>query len=587
MVTPIPFISIAKKIVDETLKRVLDLVKDQKLRSEIKTIYHDIFTLHEHDLLPLCSDKEFVHLLFQPAVNKSIDGLEFINRAEKVAKNIDMLKNRLEIINILKSFILDCKNHFTEKEIELGRQPVAYQDLYTSLDQQAISEQNVQILIAKNVEFQEDHELEACRIEIEALREALIALAKTDEPGVEEAVGEITKGNPEAAESIFRKLKERKVKEGETARQEASIAACHLGSLAFLHDISAAISEYKEAVALDPHNIQGWFQLGNLLNIIGDLGDAVGAYQRVRRLCEDTGRSRYLAIVCASLGNVYRSRGDLSRAEEMLTKSLDLYEELGCREGIASQYGNLGIVSQIRGDLSEAEDLHTKSIDLYEEVGCKKGMVCQWGNLGHVYRTRGYLSKSKEMYAKCLKLHEELDDKKGMAIGYGNLGNVYQTSRDFFKAEEMYAKSLDLYETLCHKAGIAGQCGNLGSIVYQIRGDLSEAEEMLTKSLELFEELDCKEGMASQYGNLGIVYQIRGDLSEAEDMHTKSIILYELVGCKQGMANEYGNLGQLYKKRGDLPRSKEMYTKCLENFEHIGAKYNAWLASLRLTELNR
>jgi protein O-GlcNAc transferase len=92
-----------------------------------------------------------------------------------------------------------------------------------------------------------------------ALTETLNALAqKKDEPGVNEALAQLTKGRTEEAKALFKRTLDAKAAEGLAANREAASAARHLGSLAYLDNTQEAFQWYRPAVELDPDNAEGW-----------------------------------------------------------------------------------------------------------------------------------------------------------------------------------------------------------------------------------------------------------------------------------------------------------------------------------------
>ena len=215
---------------------------------------------------------------------------------------------------------------------------------------------------------------EALRDQNRQLTDAVQALSdQRNEPdapaGIDEALALLAKGKTDAAEAVFRKVKQHRKAEGEKSFKEAAAAARHIGALAFLHDTDKALSAYREAVDLDPDDPDGWNRLGHLLHRIGDLEGAEGAYGHVLFLGNRTDDKEILAVATGNLGNVYQTRGDLDRAEEMYRKSLELNEALGRKEGMANQYGNLGNLYKTRGDLERAGEMYKKGLELFRQVG--------------------------------------------------------------------------------------------------------------------------------------------------------------------------------------------------------------------------
>ena len=249
--------------------------------------------------------------------------------------------------------------------------------------------------------------------QIRQLTEAVEALTaergQPDAPqGIDDALDFLAKGETGAAEAVFEEVKARRKAEGEGAFKEAAAAARHIGALAFLHDTDKALAAYREAVALDPDDPDGWNRLGQLLRRTGDLDGATEAYNRVLSLGNRTTDRATIAIATGNLGILYTTRGELDRAEEMYRKSLEINEALGRREGMASDYGNLGILYATRGEIDRAEEMFRKSLELNEALGRKEGMASDYGNLGNLYQTRGELDRAEEMYRKSLELFREI-----------------------------------------------------------------------------------------------------------------------------------------------------------------------------------
>ena len=380
------------------------------------------------------------------------------------------------------------------------------------------------------------------------LNESVAALTEGPKSGtpprIDPALVLPVKGETETDHAMLGKNEESTKFEDEEGHRKAAAAARKTGALLFSKDTDKAIAAYREAVALDSDDPDGWNQLGKLLNRTGDLDGAAEAYNRVLSLENRTTDQRLIAIAAGNLAILYNFQGNLDRAEYMYRKSLDIYEALGDMEGMASNYGNLGILYATRGDLDRAEEMYRKSLEIYETLGRKEGIANQYGNLGTLYQTRGDLDRAEEMHRKSLEIEEALERKEGIASEYGNLGVLYKTRGNLDRAEEMYRKGLEIEEALGRKDGMARHYGNLG-ILYKKRGDLDRAEEMYRKSLEIDEALGRKEGMANQYGNLGILYVTRGELDRAEEMYRKSLDLFREIGAAPQIEQVEGMLAEL------------------------------------------
>jgi tetratricopeptide (TPR) repeat protein len=366
---------------------------------------------------------------------------------------------------------------------------------------------------------------------IESLRKAITALVQgkthATPSQIDAAFAALRKGDSSLALRYFEEEDARRDEEAND-KLRAEIKR-NIGALAFLDDTQKSLKAYRRATQLDPDNADGWTWLGHLLVRIGELDEAINAYQTVLRLGQEHKNQEEIAAAYGNLGNVYDTRGDLDKAVDYYNKALQIDENLGCKEGMANAYSNLGIVYATRGNLDKAAEYIKKSLKINEILGHKEGVVANYCNLGIVYRTRDDLDKAVEYYNKALQISENLGDKEKMAAIYCNLGNVFRASDDLDKAVEYYNKALQIDKSLGHNEGMAANYGNLGNM-YRMRGDLDKATDYYHKSLKIEESLGHKEGMASDYANLGLLYATQKDYKKAREYWEKSLPLYQALG---------------------------------------------------------
>jgi tetratricopeptide (TPR) repeat protein len=242
---------------------------------------------------------------------------------------------------------------------------------------------------------------------------------------------------------------------------------------------------YNQAVQLDPDNAHYWNQLGHLLQRVGELDEAITAYQKVLALGETHQNQQEIAVALGNLGLVYDTRGESDNSIEFYKKALTIVEVLDDKEKMAAVYDNLGNVYQTLGELDNSIEFYKKALTIDESMSNKEGMAAGYANLGMIYYTRGDLDKVIEFQQKSLAITEVLDDKEKMAAVYGNLGSVYYARGDLDKAIAFYEKALVIDEGMGRKEGMAEDYGNLGN-VYKKKGNIAEANRYYQKSIELY-----------------------------------------------------------------------------------------------------
>ena len=155
-----------------------------------------------------------------------------------------------------------------------------------------------------------------------------------DSDPFEKALTELREGRPDAAEALFRDIKEERRALGESALKDAARAARHIGALAFYHDTQKALEAYREAVALDPDDADGWNRLGHLRKRLGDLDGARVAYEKVISLGNRASDKSLIAVATGNLGMLLIEKGDQADGCKMLADALQLFEEIGARDRV-------------------------------------------------------------------------------------------------------------------------------------------------------------------------------------------------------------------------------------------------------------
>jgi tetratricopeptide (TPR) repeat protein len=202
---------------------------------------------------------------------------------------------------------------------------------------------------------------------------------------------------------------------GRTALKTGAEYWRHIGALAFPHNTRKALGAYEKAVALDPHDPEGWRYLGELQYRLGDLTSADRSFARLLELGKSAGDPRTQSMGCVRLGWIALQSGDLQSAEALISDAVRFAEAAAWQEGTARAYVNLGNIYWTRGDLEKAEEMHRRALVLNEALGHKDGMAAAYSNLGAIHLTRGELDQAEETQLKALMLSEELNRKEGMA----------------------------------------------------------------------------------------------------------------------------------------------------------------------------
>ena len=167
----------------------------------------------------------------------------------------------------------------------------------------------------------------------------------------------------------------------------------HLSGAHELHGMSyqLAVAEGVVGVAVDAARF-----LGRVSRKLARWDDAVHWYGVARRVAEEVGSRRKLALVLDGMGNAYRDRGNLPRAREVLGEVLVLGREEGDRHALAIAHHDLMTVEKLAGELDTAIHHGWEAAKFYE---AREGTLKAFFDLAGVLKERGELSAAWDAYS--------------------------------------------------------------------------------------------------------------------------------------------------------------------------------------------
>ena len=174
-------------------------------------------------------------------------------------------------------------------------------------------------------------------------------------------------------------------------------------------------------------------RVGTLNTIIGNLGDALTFYERVRivgkKLCEinpkDSDNKNLLAFSYSKLGETHSALGNLDNALKYFEQRSELGKQLfeaypnnvAFKNGLAISYSKLGETHSALGNLDNALKYFEDETILFEQlfeaypnnVAFKNGLAISYSKLGTFYKDKKQNNeKAKIYYLQCHQLWKEL-----------------------------------------------------------------------------------------------------------------------------------------------------------------------------------
>jgi tetratricopeptide (TPR) repeat protein len=144
-------------------------------------------------------------------------------------------------------------------------------------------------------------------------------------------------------------------------------------------------------LADNPDSLRGWLDLGHALTCLCRYDDAVAAYERAKKLAEESGQSP--DGILAELGQLHRQKGDFDRAAECFDT------QIAASPDDASGYLMKAALQLQSGHAQQSVSTLERALDC--KTGCHEEVHY---SLGLALRSAGDLTHAKKHFQKALDL---------------------------------------------------------------------------------------------------------------------------------------------------------------------------------------
>ncbi|MBV7330572.1 tetratricopeptide repeat protein [Chloroflexi bacterium TSY] len=273
-----------------------------------------------------------------------------------------------------------------------------------------------------------------------------------------------------------------------------------------LGDLSAAISDYDQAISLNPNYATAYYNRGNTYYDLGDLSAAISDYDQAISLNPNYATAYY------NRGNTYYNLGDLSAAIS------DYDQAISLNPNYATAYYKRGIAYRDLGDMI------TAIVDYDQAISLNPSYATAYYKRGIAYCVQGDIIGAIADYDQAISLNPDF------AMAYSDRGDAYCDQGDLSAAIADYDQAIKL---AIHLPDKGAQAYNNRGNAHRDLGDLSAAISDYDQAISLNPDF------ATAYYNRGNVHRAKGDLSAAISDYDQAISLnldYALVQSNRGDA---------------------------------------------------
>jgi len=320
--------------------------------------------------------------------------------------------------------------------------------------------------------------------------------------------------------------------------------------LGFFFILCADVSGQNQALAdsLELIYTSGEFEEKDRLQLLNNLASSHPDPEKSLVYGEELLRSAKVAdstrrIINAymQIGNALNLKGDLSQALASLFEGMKMAEKLGSKKTLGIFYLGIAGVYASMGNNKNTIQYYKSAIKISKEENDSLNYAYAMENLGDTYNLNMAKPDSALLFFKeSGAIFKAMDSKIGMAYNLGNMGLAYAQLGQNTIAEENISGAITLLEDLGDYYPICVYLTYMADMYVQ-RGDCDAAFGYAERSLKLAKQFGLKEQISDAYLKLSELYEKRGNVAESFKLYKSHITFKDSllnITQVQNMANQ-------------------------------------------------
>ncbi len=315
------------------------------------------------------------------------------------------------------------------------------------------------------------------------------------------------------------------------------------------------------------------FWIGRAYYQRGEMREALGYYQKVLPVAQQTGDAKILAIPSGAIGQVLVVQGHLEKGSALLGQAIELFEQLArWPEWIQAKsfYGAaLAGMGKYNQGLSSTKDALSKSQEFQSLTGISVSQLCT----GFVYFFVGDLPKAIEAAQAAVNSSMQSGDYIYLYVGYGLLSWSASRRGQLDLAEKSMHQSQDVAQKLGGKVIMGDVFQSARAEIAYLMGDMDNAIQTANQTIEMAQKLGA-------FWSAGVSYRVWGqalyklDLQSWEEVERKfaeSIRILESGQNQMEAARTHLTWGQLSQDRGNADEARAHLEQAANKFSEGNA----------------
>ncbi len=189
-------------------------------------------------------------------------------------------------------------------------------------------------------------------------------------------------------------------------------------------------------------------QLGQAESSLGNLGEAIGEYQKVLEYCRGQEQLSIKSEMFAQIGQLMAKKGEHDRALGYIQRAVNAYRRLRDAAGVCRALRNLGVVYVELGEFDEAVATYEEAIELADGLEDRIIYADLVNNLGAIMNMRGEPKPALELYRESLEIYQSLGEIRKSAYTKNNVAITLLEQGQYSEAQEYFQAVHEIAEQI-------------------------------------------------------------------------------------------------------------------------------------------
>ena len=303
------------------------------------------------------------------------------------------------------------------------------------------------------------------------------------------------------------------------------------------HAYADSVRLLSEKLGYEPGIIQSHLYYGYCDRYQGNYADALAHFQTYVDYYKKTGDELMEAQGWFQLANIHQELGNYDQSLAACEYALEINEKNERWNGVAANLNSIGIIYKRTGKYEQAIACYQRAIAVNERFQLGRDLTYVFLNMGNSYVLLKEYDKALVYYQKSLTLCYAADNEYGIAANLTNMGDLYNFMNQHRQALEVHTKALRIREQLPNKTKRAHSLISTGNTYIKLN-DFASAKKHLEEGLVLAQEISAKAYIRD-------AYRFLTDLYVASDNYRQAYKFEKLNHAMQDSIFDEGTIQQI------------------------------------------